>query len=154
VPDVPIPKILPEPESSPTPAEEQTAQTAPIEPFAPPETPPAPPTSPAQADTVGAPLPPASSTSAPPPLPSAIVARFSIRDLYAQAIEKIRGNKAKKLERIMAELMRKGKITNDEVEKLLHCSDATATRYLSELEKQGRVIQGGKTGRSVTYTKI
>ncbi len=30
-------------------------------------------------------------------------------------------------------------ITNDEVVKLLHVSDATATRYLAELEKRGLV---------------
>ena len=47
----------------------------------------------------------------------------------------------------------KSKITNDEVEKLLHVSDATATRYLDILEKEGKVKQDGKTGHSVFYSK-
>jgi hypothetical protein len=45
-------------------------------------------------------------------------------------------------------------ITNDEVEKYLHVSDATATRYLSILEKEGKIKQNGKTGKGVLYTKI
>lgn len=44
------------------------------------------------------------------------------------------------------------KVTNNDVEKLLGVSDATATRYLDELEKEGRVRQVGKTGRHVYYT--
>ena len=51
-------------------------------------------------------------------------------------------------------LRRAGKITNDEVEKLLHVSDATATRYLSALEKEGKIQQVGKTGKAVEYTRI
>src|SRR3989344_3403690 len=44
-----------------------------------------------------------------------------------------------------------GKITNNDIEKLLGISDATATRYLNELEKEGRVRQVGETGRAVYY---
>ena len=54
----------------------------------------------------------------------------------------------------MAVLNTKNKITNDEVEKLLHVSDATATRYLSALEKEGKIKQVGKTGKAVVYSKI
>lgn len=61
--------------------------------------------------------------------------------------------KQKKLVSIMNLFEKKKHITNDEVEKLLHVSDATATRYLSELEKQGKITQIGKTGHAVTYTK-
>lgn len=43
------------------------------------------------------------------------------------------------------------KITNNDIEKLLNVSDATATRYLNELEKEGRIEQIGKTGRAVYY---
>jgi predicted HTH transcriptional regulator len=46
------------------------------------------------------------------------------------------------------------KITNDEVEKFLHISDATSGRYLSILVKEGKIKQTGKTGKSVFYTKI
>ncbi len=43
------------------------------------------------------------------------------------------------------------KITNNDVEKLLNVSDATATNYLQELEDEGKIEQIGKTGRSVFY---
>lgn len=46
---------------------------------------------------------------------------------------------------------KKAKITNNDVEKLLGVSDATATRYLDELEKQGKVRQVGERGRFVYY---
>ena len=42
-------------------------------------------------------------------------------------------------------------ITNSDVEKLLEVSDATATNYLQELEGEGKIIQVGRTGRSVSY---
>lgn len=41
-----------------------------------------------------------------------------------------------------------------EVEKLLRISDATATRYLDILEKEGKIRQEGKTGKYVVYVKI
>ncbi len=44
-----------------------------------------------------------------------------------------------------------GTITNDQVEKSLGVSNATAERYLNELEKEGKLIQIGRTGQSVTY---
>lgn len=83
----------------------------------------------------------------------------------------IKGNARKqerrrgKIEKLMTEIEKRGKISNDEVEKLQvdgfvidtcrrHVSDATATRYLSELEKDGKIKQVGKTGTGVVYTKI
>ena len=53
--------------------------------------------------------------------------------------------------KILELLKEKNKITNNDIEKLLGVSDATATRYLDELEKQGKIEQIGKTGRSVYY---
>ena len=53
--------------------------------------------------------------------------------------------------KILELLKEKNKITNNDVEKLLGVSDATATRYLDELEKQGKIKQIGKTGRAVYY---
>lgn len=47
---------------------------------------------------------------------------------------------------------KEGKITNNDVEKMLGVSDATATNYLEELEQEGKIVQQGKTGRSVFYT--
>lgn len=46
---------------------------------------------------------------------------------------------------------RENKITNNDIEKLLGVSDATATRYLDELEKEGKILQIGATGRAVHY---
>jgi Fic family protein len=43
---------------------------------------------------------------------------------------------------------------NNDIENLLGVSDATATRYLDELEKEGRIRQVGKTGRYVYYEKV
>jgi predicted HTH transcriptional regulator len=46
------------------------------------------------------------------------------------------------------------KVTNNDIEELLGVSDATATRYLDELEKEGLIKQVGKTGNAVYYEKI
>jgi len=46
------------------------------------------------------------------------------------------------------------KATNNDIEELLGVSDATATRYLDELEKEGLIKQVGKTGNAVYYEKI
>lgn len=46
------------------------------------------------------------------------------------------------------------KITNNDVEKLLGVADSTATRYLDELEKEGKIKQVGKTGKGVYYEVI
>ena len=59
-----------------------------------------------------------------------------------------------KQEKELLESYKKGGVTNDEVEKLLHISDATATRYLEQLEKEGKVKQEGRTGKSVSYSRI
>jgi hypothetical protein len=59
----------------------------------------------------------------------------------------------KKLIKIMELFAKQTEITNDEVEKLLHVSDATATQYLAELEKRGKIRQAGTTGRGVKYVK-
>ena len=59
----------------------------------------------------------------------------------------------KKLIKVMGLFAKQTEITNDEVEKLLHVSDATATRHLAELEKRGKIGQVGTTGRGVKYVK-
>jgi ribosomal protein S25 len=100
-------------------------------------------------DNAPTPLPP---TGVPAPSPAG--AGRSGRDLLVKARATIQDRKRKKLERILSELDKRGKITNDEVEKLLHVSDATATRYLSTLEKEGKIQQVGKTGKAVEYTRI
>ena len=76
------------------------------------------------------------------------------RDILMKARVTIQDRKRKKRDKIMQALTTKNKITNDEVEKLLHVSDATATRYLSALEQEGKIKQVGKTGHGVVYSKI
>lgn len=76
------------------------------------------------------------------------------RDLLVKARATIQNRKHIKLEKILEFLNTKGKVTNDDVEKFLHASDATATRYLSQLEKEGKIKQHEKTGKAVTYTKV
>lgn len=75
------------------------------------------------------------------------------RELLTRAREAIQFRKRKKLEKIMSLFLKKSEITNDEVEKLLHVSDATATRYLSQLEKEGRIRQTG-TAKGSVYSRI
>lgn len=59
--------------------------------------------------------------------------------------------KNEKLELLRAFIQGKKEITNKDVEDFLEMSDATATRYLDELEKEGKVEQIGKVGASVKY---
>lgn len=56
-------------------------------------------------------------------------------------------------EKILVLFQTKETVTNNDIEKLLGVSDATATRYLSELEKEGKLVQIGKTGRGVGYRR-
>ena len=79
---------------------------------------------------------------------------FAKLSLLAKARKAIQFRKRKKLEKIMGMFLKQSSITNDAVEKLLHVSDATATRYLEQLEKEGKVKQEGKTGKSVSYSRI
>ena len=51
-------------------------------------------------------------------------------------------------------LKTKSKISNKDVEKLFGVSDATATRYLQELEDKGLIKQVGRTGKYTYYEKI
>ena len=76
------------------------------------------------------------------------------RELLITARNAIQFRKRKKLDKVMSLFLQQSKITNDEVERFLHVSDATATRYLSILEKEGKIIQSGKTGKGVSYSRI
>lgn len=61
--------------------------------------------------------------------------------------------KRKNLEKIEAFLEDRDAITNNDVEKLLVVSNATAERYLDELEKEGKLTQIGRAGRTVSYRR-
>ena len=60
--------------------------------------------------------------------------------------------KAENKQKILAFVQKHGKIHNDDVEKLTGVSNATAERYLDELEKEGKLVQHGVIGQSVFYT--
>jgi|SRR3989338_3778163 len=138
-----------EPEVMPSEPETPTAQLPASEPLPPEPEPiaPTPASQPPQAATSASATPVPASTSS-------LQATHPARDLLVKARATIQDRKHKKLEKILEALNTKGKITNDEVEKLLHVSDATATRYLSALEKEGKIQQVGKTGKAVEYTRI
>ena len=77
-----------------------------------------------------------------------------VYELLVKAGSAIQSRKRKKLDKIMNLFLKHPKITNDEVEKLLHVSDATATRLLAQLEKENKIRRVGKTGHYVAYEKI
>ncbi|MSU74152.1 winged helix-turn-helix domain-containing protein [Candidatus Kaiserbacteria bacterium] len=66
----------------------------------------------------------------------------------AKQMEQKTDNKQK----ILAFVQANGKIQNNDVEKLAGVSNATAERYLDELEKEGKLTQHGTIGQSVFYT--
>lgn len=55
-------------------------------------------------------------------------------------------------EKIMELFTERDVVTNDDVQHLLNVSDATATRYLQELENDGLIHQAGE-GRGTHYRK-
>lgn len=65
------------------------------------------------------------------------------RSLLTRALDAIQFRKKAKLDKIVAFAAQRRSIQNDDVQKLLRVSDATATRYLAELVKQGRLKMVG-----------
>jgi len=59
--------------------------------------------------------------------------------------------KQEAVDKVFEEIQKRGEMTNDEVQALLGVSDATAERYLQELESEGRIRQVGEIGQSVSY---
>ena len=70
-------------------------------------------------------------------------------------VDKINKERTRKKEenknKILTVLQGKDKITNDEVQGLLGVSDATATRYLEELEKNSKIKQIGGSEKYTYY---
>ncbi len=54
-------------------------------------------------------------------------------------------------DRVLAFVRKNAKVKNGDVEKMLGVSDATAERYLDELEKEGKLTQHGVIGQNVFY---
>ena|SRR3989344_5597145 len=122
----------PTPEPVPEPLPTQEPIPAPIELVSTPETVP----------------PPQGQISTPP-----IIQTSLARELLVKAREIIQFRKRKKLERIMSLFLKQSSITNDDVQKLLYVSDATATRYLDQLEKEGK-IRRVNTGKYSSYSRM
>ena len=76
------------------------------------------------------------------------IARRNGNGLIAEQTAKKIENKQK----ILAFVQEHGKIQNNDVEKLAGVSNATAERYLDELEKEGKLTQHGIIGQGVFYT--
>jgi predicted HTH transcriptional regulator len=72
----------------------------------------------------------------------------------SKLIEEKRRQKEEIKRKILAILESKQRICNNDVEKTLGVSDATAERHLGELEKEDILKQVGKVGRSVYYEKV
>jgi len=72
-------------------------------------------------------------------------------DMNAEKKKNMEENLAK-LEKHIADMS--GKIRNNDVEKLLGVSDATAERYLQEMENRGILKQIGTIGKHTHYEKI
>ena|SRR3989344_1652808 len=84
----------------------------------------------------------------PPVTPIVVLPQVHPRSFLTKALESIQFRKRAKLEKIIRLVTEKHTITNDQVEKLLHVSDATATRYLAQLVREGRLRKVGPDGRA------
>ena len=158
---IPAPELTPEPQTAqfppneplpPTPVEEVKTEPEPIEPEIPEAAIPEPKSetqTSSQPESKPQPASQPQEQSAPVVVPP-IVNKNPIREFLTKARNAIQIRKRKKLEKIMSLFAKRTNITNDEVEKLLHVSDATATRYLSTLEKEGKIKMNGKTGKAVS----
>lgn len=69
------------------------------------------------------------------------------RDLMEESREK----HAEMIAKLEDYIKDKSEVANDEVQNLLQVSDASAERYLQELETQGKIRQIGKVGNQVKY---
>ena len=96
---------------------------------------------PMQSATVSASTPP--TPSIPQTQPSQQDQRGFIHSLLVKAQAKIQSNKQKKLDKIVQLAQNKKIIANEDVQKILHISSATATRYLVKLVEKGHLIRVG-----------
>ncbi|MEK7101614.1 MAG: DUF977 family protein [Patescibacteria group bacterium] len=74
------------------------------------------------------------------------------RKTNAGFIAKQMEQKAENKQKILAFVQTHERIQNNDVEKLAGVSNATAERYLDELEKEGKLTQHGTIGQNVFYT--
>lgn len=136
-------------ESQDTKEEGSTLAPAPVEPSGsvdiPVSIPPVPPESPSIATPDQSPTPISLAASSPPESQS--------QDFRARIREAKKKKRESRLEKILAYARAKEKITNDEIQKLLRVSDATATRYAEELIRRGFLRKAGRM-KSTRYEPI
>ena len=77
-----------------------------------------------------------------------------MRWLWKKALKAKRARQRKKLDRIMTLFAKHPKITNDLVEKLLHVSHSTATKYLKILLTEKKISRTAQAGSATTYIKL
>lgn len=70
----------------------------------------------------------------------------------SEFISKQMKTKVENKQKILAYVQEHGKIQNNDVEKLVGVSNATAERYLNELEMEGKITQNGTIGKAVFYS--
>ena len=148
-PTTPLPEPISLPPEPPTPEPAQTEKPLDVPPVAPGA--PASPVAPLPTDTLVStpepvpikPLDTARGEPLPQVIPITAVPQAHPRSFLAKALESIQFRKRAKLEKIIKLATEKGSIKNDQVEKLLRVTDATATRYLSQLVKDGRLRRIG-----------
>lgn len=156
-PEVPDTPAEPVPEPAPAPAADVSAPALESSPVAEPAAPAevasdaAPPEIEALEPSPSLPQPEQQPTP-PPPTPPPQSSNWSKVDpsrARAGRVKRVEEN----LEKILRLAQTKESITNDMVEKLLHVSGATATRYLNMLVLRGKLWREGKT-RGVKYRGI
>jgi len=87
-----------------------------------------------------------------------IIAGFAISQLIkakqtkiGKSVQEQISAKEQRKRKIITHLQENGEISNNDIEKLLNVSDASATNYLQELEDEGKIVQIGEKGRFVKY---
>ena len=85
-----------------------------------------------------------------------LIGRYGFKNSWSleKARQAKRENKEEAKNKILKLFKTQNKIRNRDVESLLSVSDATATNYLEELQKEGKIAQNGGIGRGVFYTQI
>lgn len=76
----------------------------------------------------------------------------NIFDNITKVNEKRHIDKEDRKKQILALMQERKTISNNYIEQLVGVSDATATRYLDELEKENKIVQHGSQGKKVFYT--
>ena len=85
-----------------------------------------------------------------------LIRKWNTHEIYPlDKINQIRENqKEDAKDKIMVLFKNQDTVHNKDVENLLSVSDATATNYLEELEKESKITQYGHIGRGVFYRSV